>query len=224
MLKAACIIASKDIRLVMVRGGAWVQSLLLGLLLVFVFSLSLPAGETASPQTAATLFWLASAFCQVLAFAMLYALEEPTNARAGLMLAPIPVQAVWLGKAMAGMGLILASQAVFFPALVVFLGQHVSGGVWFFLAGLLLADAGMAGLGALVGAVAPGQAARESLLSVIVFPLLIPLLLAGIRLGEAAFGGPPAGLFRWLGIAAAFDAVFLGAAVLLFPFVFGEPQ
>lgn len=225
MLKAAWLIARKDLCLVMARGGAWVQSLLLGLLLVFVFSLALPPGAQATAQTAATLFWLASAFCQVLAFNMLYALEDPTRARSGLRLAPVPVQAVWLGKALCGLILLVAAQVVFFPALMVFLAQPLGPGWPLFLALLALTDLGLAGLGSLLGSLAPGQAARESLLSVIIFPVLVPLLLAGIRGGEAAFAPAlPEGLTRWIGLAAAYDAVFLGAALLLFPFVFGDDR
>ena len=76
MLKAACLIARKDLRLVLSRGAGLVQALLLGLLLIFVFSLSRETGETMSGQGAATIFWLSSAFCQVLSFNMLYGLEE----------------------------------------------------------------------------------------------------------------------------------------------------
>ena len=55
--------------------------------------------------------------------------------------------------------------------------------------------------------------------------MLVPLLLAGIRGGEAAFATVlPEGLTRWIGLAAAYDAVFLGAALLLFPFVFGDDR
>ena len=75
MLKAACLIARKDLRLVLSRGAGLVQALLLGLLLIFVFSLSRETGETMSGQGAATIFWLSSAFCQVLSFNMLYGLE-----------------------------------------------------------------------------------------------------------------------------------------------------
>ena len=56
MLKAACLIARKDLRLVLSRGAGLVQALLLGLLLIFVFSLSRETGETMSGQGAATIF------------------------------------------------------------------------------------------------------------------------------------------------------------------------
>ena len=212
MLKAACLIARKDLRLVLSRGAGLVQALLLGLLLIFVFSLSRETGETMSGQGAATIFWLSSAFCQVLSFNMLYGLEEANGSRAGLLLLPTPVQSVLLGKAAAGLCIILTAQFLFLPATIVLLG-------------LVLTDIGMASLGSLLGALSQGQAARESLLSIVLFPLIIPILLAGIRVCAGGFSEAlPEGVESWLGIAVAFDAVFLAAGLVLFPFVFSGDE
>ena len=183
MLKAACLIARKDLRLVLSRGAGLVQALLLGLLLIFVFSLSRETGETMSGQGAATIFWLSSAFCQVLSFNMLL------------------------------------------PATIVFLGQSLGDGWPLALLALVLTDIGMASLGSLLGALSQGQAARESLLSIVLFPLIIPILLAGIRVCAGGFSEAlPEGVESWLGIAVAFDAVFLAAGLVLFPFVFSGDE
>ena len=144
MLKAACLIARKDLRLVLSRGAGLVQALLLGLLLIFVFSLSRETGETMSGQGAATIFWLSSAFCQVLSFNMLYGLEEANGSRAGLLLLPSPVQSVLLGKAAAGLCIILTAQLLFLPATIVFLGQSLGDGWTLALLALVLTDIGMA--------------------------------------------------------------------------------
>lgn len=219
MLKPALAVCGKDLALAG-RGGAFVQALLLGLLLVFLFSLSTPVGGRVTPQAAATVFWLASAFCQVLVFNALFALEEANGSRLGLVLAPTHASAVWLGKLMAGLALVMCCQAVLAPATVIFLGQSLSGQVATGLAALLLTDLGMAALGALLGAMAQGQSSRESLLSVILFPLLLPVLLAGVRSGEAALGPVADPVGGWLGLAAAFDAVFLACGLVLFPHLY----
>ncbi|MFV0421836.1 heme exporter protein CcmB [Oleidesulfovibrio sp.] len=221
MLSNATRIAAKDLRLVITRGTGLTQALLMGLLLIFVFSLSQQIGEVMSPQGAAAIFWLASAFCQVLIFNTLYSLEEVNGARFGLLLAPMPIQAVWLGKGIAGLLLLLCAQLIFIPAAIVFLGQTVSAMWPTGLLIVLLVDIGIIALGSLLGALAQGQAAKESMLSIILFPLLIPALLAGIRIGAAAFSGQlPEGAESWIGIAAAFDALFLGAGLILFPFIY----
>ena len=217
----ALAVARKDLLLTLTRGSGLVQALLLGLLLLFVFSLAQGVGERLSPQNAAAVFWLSSAFCQVLVFNALYALEERSSSRVGLILSPPPIQGVWLGKGLAGMLLLLLAQLIFLPATSVFLGQGIQGDWVVALGALLLVDAGMCALGSLLGALAQGEAARESLLSIVLFPLLVPLLLAGISVGAQALGLPaPDGADAWLGLAAAFDAVFAAAGLLLFGFMY----
>ena len=112
MLRLTLAVARKDLSLTLARGSGLIQALLLGLLLLFVFSLSQGIGERMSPQAAAAVFWLSSAFCQVLIFNQLYALEEANNARLGLLLCPAPIQGVWLGKAAAGLTLLLLAQVI----------------------------------------------------------------------------------------------------------------
>ena len=72
MFRAALLIARKDLRLIFGRGFGPAQALLLGLLLIFLFSLAGKTGEKVSPQAAAAVFWMASAFGQVLIFSTLY--------------------------------------------------------------------------------------------------------------------------------------------------------
>jgi len=221
MLNATLAIVRKDLMLTLARGGGLAQGLLLGLLLLFMFSLSQEVGERMSPQGAAAIFWLASVFCQVLVFNTLYGLEEVNGARQGLALLPCPVQAIWIGKALAGLMLLLLAQTIFVPATVIFLGQDMSGEWCWALAMLLLADFGMALLGSLLGTLAQGQAAKESLLSIVLFPLLAPILLAGIRVWAGLFAGKSAeGVLQWIGVAAAFDAFFMAAGLVLFVHVY----
>ncbi|KUG27419.1 hypothetical protein ASZ90_002738 [hydrocarbon metagenome] len=216
MLSRAAAVAAKDVRLSLAGAQGPAQTVLLGLILIFIFSLSRDPGELFPPLSAAAVFWLATAFGQVLVFNTLYSLEEG-GCRDGLLLSPAPVQAVWLGKAAAGMALLLACQAVFAPAVVAFLGQRPAGSLLSGLFFLLVADWGIVALGSLLGAISAGRGARESLLTVVLFPLLTPLLLAAIRLTEGVLSGEPADVSLWLGMALAFDAVFTAAALALFP-------
>ena len=221
MLKGALIIAGKDLRLSFGRGSGLVQAMLLGLLLVFVFSLSLQPGQRMSPQGAASIFWMASAFCQVLIFSTLYAGEEINGQRQGLVLAPIPVQGIWIGKAMAGLCLLFTAQLLFLPATVVFLGQNISMYWHLGLGMVLLVDLGIAAAGSLLGALSQGQSSRESLLSIVLFPLLVPLFLCGIRVGTVVFSGTPdEGYLSWFGIALAFVSIFSAASLILFPVLY----
>ena len=223
MLSAALTIAAKDMKLMAGRGGPLLRPLLLGLLLVTLFSLAVGGAARASAETAAAVFWLSSAFCLTILMTALFDLEENSRARLGLLLAPVPVQAVWLGKSFAGLGLLLLIQASLLIASVIFFDlSGADGGLPLALVAILLVDVGIVTLGALLAALAGGQAARESLSSLVIFPLLTPQLLTGIRLLAAAYdNGFAADTGQWLGIAAAFDAIFVAAALVLFPFLYG---
>ena len=222
MIGKALTLVRKDLRLVLVCGHGLVQACLLGLLLIFVFSLAGSRQGGIAPEWAASIFWLASCFSLILITNALYALEEENQARLGLIMAPMQPQAVWLGKAMAAGVLLLAVQAVFGPACMVFLKVETltSWGELLWL--LLLVDWGLLAIGSLLGALAQGQAGRESLLTVVVFPLLVPLLFAGIRLGGEVLGQAGVATSAWYGVAGAFDAIFTGSALILFPFVYSE--
>lgn len=221
MLRRAGYIAAKDLRLAAGGGQGLVQAVLLGLLLIFLFSLSRPTNELVSPQAASAIFWLASAFGLVLVFNDLFSLEEAQGCRLGLLSSPAPEHSVWLGKGLAGFALLLLSQAVFLPASAVFLGQDIKGDWGVLLLALVGVDWGLAALGALLGALAQGQGARESLFSVILFPLLLPVLLGGIRIFAGCFSGEPAmDQNLWSGVIVAFDAVFTAAGAFLFPFLY----
>lgn len=217
------VLAAKDLKLMLGLGLGLVQTVLLGLLIIFVFSLSLPIGETMTGQAAAALFWLASLFGLVLLFNALYHLEEANNVRLGLLLAPISAIAVFAGKALAGAILLFLAQVVFVLGLIVFLGQSLHGEWLWALALVLGVDIGLVILGSLLGALSQGQAARESLLSVILFPLLVPLLLGGVKLGGALLSGESlADQSQWLMLVLAFDALFGAVALVFFPLVFKE--
>ena len=221
MIASSLAIARKDLKLAFAGGQGPVQAVLLGLLLVFIFSLSAAPGEHFSPQQAMAIFWLCSSFAVVLIFSLLFRFEEENDTATALLLSPLPVQGLWLGKTMAGLALLLLCQVFFFPAALVFLGLDPGGNPGGLVAMVLAVDAGLCILGGLIGAMGHGQGAKDALLTIIVFPLQIPLLLGGIRIGVGLMqGGTLAAQGEWFGLVLAFDAVFAGAALFLFPHVF----
>lgn len=224
MIGPALTIVAKDLRLACGNGQGPVQAVLLGLLLVFIFSLSAAPGERFAVQQAMAIFWLCSSFSVVLIFSLLFRFEEENDTATALLLAPLPVQSLWLGKTLAGLVLLAACQIFFFPAAVVFLGVDLRGDAGLVALMLLGVDAGLCVLGGLIGAMGHGQGTRDAFLTIIVFPLQIPLLLGGIRIGTGLLSGAAvsgaSGVADWFGLVFAFDAVFAGAALFLFPHVF----
>lgn len=218
MIKMALLIARKDLKLMLAR-GSFIQAPLLGLLVIFVFSLSKGLGEVTSARDAAAIFWISSIFCQILIFNQLYGLEEENEVRTSLILARGPAQGIWLGKTLAALILLLLAQAIFLPATVIFLGRDLDLARLSHLAVPITVDFGICALGSLLGAVGHGRGGRDAILAILMFPLLIPLLLAGITLGaDVLESGQDIG--ATLGMALAFDAIFSAAGLALFGFLY----
>ncbi len=223
MLNRVLVLIAKDMRLLLCRVQGIVQAGLLGLLLIFVFSLAGADSPRIGAQWVAAIFWLASSFSLVLIFNALFALEDENQARLGLLVSPAELYEIWLSKALAGGILLFILQCLFLPAAMIFLGLAQVSSWLILLALLLVVDWGLVVLGSLLGALGQGQPGRDSLLTVIVFPLLVPMLLTGIQVGSTLFeAGSSAGYAAWFGLAAAFDALFTGAALILFPFVYSQ--
>jgi heme exporter protein B len=92
-----------------------------------------------------------------------------------------------------------------------------AGDAWLLLATSALATLGIAAAGTLYGAVASGDRSRDSLLAILLLPVLLPVVLAGTRLFEAATqGDATGGDVAWLGLLAVFAALYGGVGVLAF--------
>ncbi len=217
------LLSLKDIQLLLFRGQGFIQALLFGLLLIFVFSLASAHSRVIPEAWIAAIFWLASSFSMVLIFNNLFRLEEVNKARLGLLMAPLSRQSIWMGKSLAGLLLLILLQLVFIPACIIFLEANFGKTFLIYLGILFLVDWGLVTLGSLLGALAQEKSGQESLLTIILFPLLIPILLGGIKIGQAIMQESPIQEYtEWIGLIGSFDAVFTGAALILFPFVYSE--
>lgn len=221
MFRRSRIIFIKDIRQVLNTRAEYLQAFLLGLLFVFVFSLVRRPGEIFPVQSIAVIFWLISAFSMVLIANILYRLDEYGGIRSALLQIVVPLQSIWLGKCIGIFCLLLGCQLFWLPFFLIFL--HISVLPSFnWSDGVLLigsVDFGLAVLGGLLGTFCAGSDGRDILLTVLCFPLLLPLLLAAISLSVALLDGSLEENNWWYMIFA-FDFLFTSATLLLFPFAY----
>jgi heme exporter protein B len=81
----------------------------------------------------------------------------------------------------------------------------------------VLGTLGLAVTGTLYGALSAGLRVRETLLPLLLLPIVAPVLLAGTRIWQAAMtGGTPSDGTQWLRLLVLFDAVYLAVGVVLF--------
>jgi heme exporter protein B len=218
-LRHAWAITQKDLRFELRSASALITMVLLGLLVVLVFSFSMEPGAADSALARSGVLWAAFLFPGLLAVARPFEGEREAQCLEGLLLAPVDRGAIYLGKLLGSLVLSLVTGIlvlIFFTVL-----YDVSTGlVWLALLGvMLLAGLGLAAVGTLVAALTSGVRARGALLTVLVLPLLVPILIAGARCSVVLLGEDPwSGTGLWPVFMATYDVLFAGIGFVLFDF------
>ncbi|HEY0632057.1 MAG TPA: heme exporter protein CcmB [Thermoleophilaceae bacterium] len=171
---------------------------------------------------ASGVLWVTLLLATVLAVTRLFAAERDDGALDGVLLAPIDRTAVYLAKAAALFLYLVLLELVALPAFaVLLLGPDLTGALPELLAILLLADLGLAGVGALVAGLASETRLREVIVPLLLLPLLVPVLIASSKATKPLLMPDPAttDLGKWLGFMALYDMVFVLLAVAVFDFL-----
>jgi heme exporter protein B len=204
-------IAAKDLR-IEIRSRIIANQVLpfAGLVLVlFAFALDV---ESVMNRVAPGLVWLAAVFSLFFLVQRSYALETADGALDALRVSGVDLGAVFLGKALALMVqlfvlvLLLAAGAV-----LLYRAEIRSEGVVLLVTTVILATAGMSAVGTLYGGLSAGAKGRETLLPLLLTPVVAPVLIAAARATEAALGtaGTATGDgWPWVGLLGTFAVVF----------------
>lgn len=196
--------------------SATVFSLLV--LLIFNFALDL-TGDTVR-AVAPGVLWVTFVFAGMLTLGRTFARERERGAWQGLLLAPLDRGALFLAKLLTNLVLLGIVEVVALPAFVVLYDLALDAGAVLLVTAL--GTLGFATVGTLFAAVAANTRAREALLPLLLFPILVPVIIGAVgatgqTLRGAGSAGPP-----WLGLLAAFDAIFLVLCYAAFEYVIEE--
>ena len=195
-----------------------VVALAVTMLVMFGFALGPDAKaiRDAAPGT----IWLTVLFAGVLAFNRSYQNELDGGALEQLVLYPGARRAIFAGKLLANLAFVALMLSIVTVVGIVLFHVSVPAQWPALLAVLALGLVGLVALGTFYAAMASRSRAREVLLPLLLFPMLVPVLLAAMEATKALLGGDvmsDAG--AWIRLLAAFDAIFLVATFLAFEFI-----
>ena len=219
--RAAFAILRKDLAIEL-RTRQSVPAMALFSLTVFVlFHFGLDRNEL-DGSLASGVLWVTLLLATVLAVNRLFAAEREGGALDGILMAPVDRTSVYLAKAAALFLYLTVLELLALPAFaILLLGPDLLDAFPALLAILLLADVGLAALGALVAGLAAETSARDLLVPLLLLPLLVPLLISAAKATEPLLNLHPAAheLGKWLGFLAVYDLVFVFLAVAVFDFL-----
>jgi heme exporter protein B len=187
-------------------------------LLLFGFALG---ADTESVRAAtAGILWLTVLFSGVLVFNRSYQTELDTGALEQLLLYPGERWSIFAGKLIANLAFVLLVEAVIVPLAVVLYHMPLERAPWAIIGVMLLGTVGFVTLGTFYAAMASRLRSREVLLPLLLFPMLVPVLIASVQATAAYLAGDLMGDSRvWVRLLIVFDAIFLVAAVVAFEHV-----
>jgi heme exporter protein B len=171
--------------------------------------------QTPLRHAAPGIFWIAVLFSTVLSIQRSVAIESGEGTRDGLRLSGIDPAGIFLGKASAIALQLLVLQIVLWAG-VTFLFDVRVHTIWLAVVACVLATVGLACAGVLYGALSAGLRVRDTLLPLLVLPVLAPVLLAGSKIWEAALSGNASSGEQWLKVLVPFAVIYFVIGIVLY--------
>jgi heme exporter protein B len=194
-----------------------------GLLMVFLFNFAFETAHEESLRLLPGLLWIAFAFSGILGFNRSFAAERENNCLEGMILAPIDLSAIFVGKLLANLVFLSITEVVVVFAAAVWYNFSFLPSLGAFALILIFGTFGYAALGTIFGAVAANTRMREVLLPVLQFPVAFWVLILSVdatsdALRGAGSGEITRGVFRVAGV----SIIFAVVSYLLFEYVLEE--
>ena len=193
------------------------------LLMIVIFNFAFDFSAEIIPFAAPAILWISFTFAGVLGLSRSFALEKEGNSILGLLLTPTDRSLIFAGKMIGNIIFVFIVEAIILPIFVLFFNYNLFGNAVPLLLVILLGTIGFVSVGTLFSAMALNTKLREVLLPILLFPIIIPVIFASVKLCSAILNGRPineAG--SSLQILVSFDIIFLVLCAIVFEYVVEE--
>lgn len=206
------LIFQKDMYAELREARHFLSIVLFGVLLLLMFSFALSVDPDLMHKMAPGLFWLTVFFSSQIALDHSFRKEMEDEQWEGLLMLGIDPRALYLGKMFANLAFVMVLQLFLLPLMAVLFDLSLT---WSLLGVLLLGSLGIATLGTLYAAVTAVIHERQILLPLLLFPMLVPVLLASVKVTELMLAHDLFGQqVAWIKLLLVFDALFLIGSLL----------
>jgi heme exporter protein CcmB len=217
-LAAALLVLRKDVAVEVRSREILYTTLLFAVSAVMIFSIAFVKDGVPVEGAAPGILWVAVAFSGTLALGRTFERERYGDTLKALLLAPVARPAVYVGKLLGMVALMLIVQVVLVPMIAFFFRAAFFARPWTLAALLLLGSIGFASVGTVFAAMLVRARTRDVLLPILLYPITIPVMIAGVLGTEALLQTPvdePA-VTMWLAVLVFTDTVFLTLALWTF--------
>ncbi|MBU6316603.1 MAG: heme exporter protein CcmB [Acidobacteria bacterium] len=218
-LRVARLVAAKDLRIEWRSRVVTNQVLPFAALTMAMFAFALDSDDVLT-RVAPGLVWLACLFAVLVVVQRSFALETADGALDAMRVAGVRPDGIFLGKSLALAAQLAVLQVVLlFAAVVLYRAEVALDGLLVLVVTFVAATCGLAFVGTLYGGLAAGAKGRETLLPLLLLPVVAPVLIGATRATEAALGtngASPGEGWPWIGLLVLFAALFGAGGMFAF--------
>jgi heme exporter protein B len=195
--------------------------LVFALLVILIFNFALELDAKARASVTAGVLWVTFAFAGTLGLNRSMATEKDRGCLDGLLLAPVDRSVIYFGKAIGNLVFMFIVEAIVLPVYSILYNVNL------FQPGLLLViflgSLGYVAVGTLLSSMAVQTRTRDVLLPILLFPLIIPVLIAAVKASAGILEALPVDQIRpWINLLIVYDVIFTAVAFMLFDFIVEE--
>jgi len=216
-------LAKKDLRIEYRSRQAFLTTLFFALLILIIFNFAFDPGSEATREAAPGILWVALLFPGIIQLNRSFQAEAEEGTLHGIILSPVDRGVFFFGKVLANWLFLILIDVIILIAFVVFFNFQISTGLLWVLLLMVLASAGFTAVGTVLAAMLTSIQGRDVLLPVLLFPIIVPIILAAVNATrDVLIHQEMEMFFSWTQILVAFDVIFLAAGYLVFDYVVGE--
>lgn len=213
LVREALLVSGKDLRIERRAKVTLSQVVPFAAIVLLLFAFALDPDRGVLTRAAPGLFWIAVLLASLLAVSRSFAVEAENGARDALRLSGLDPMAIFLGKSLAVLAQLLVLEVVLTIGVVVLYDLSLRSLVPLVLA-TVAATIGVVATGIVYGVLTAGLRLRETLVPLLVLPVVTPALLGATRAWEASVDGVPGEAWPWVAVLGAF-ALIAGTVGLL---------
>jgi heme exporter protein B len=195
--------------------------LVFALLVILIFNFAIELQPDLRITITPGVLWVTFAFAGTLGLNRSLAVEKDRGCLDGLLLAPVDRSAIYFGKALSNLAFMLIVAVIVLPVYSILYNINVlNPGL---LLVVILGSTGYSAVGTLLSSMAVQTRTRDVLLPVLLFPVIVPVLLAAVKASGGFLQNLPMNeIWPWLNILIAYDVIFTAVAFMVFEFVVEE--
>jgi heme exporter protein B len=195
--------------------------LVFSLLVILIFNFALELDIKTRATVTAGVLWVTFIYAGTLGLNRSMAIEKDRGCLDGLLLAPVDRAAIYFGKMLGNLVFMLIVEAIVIPIYSVLYNTNLFNAG--FLLVTLLGSIGYVTVGTLLSAMAVQARTRDILLPILLFPVIIPVILASVKASMGFLQGiEMAEIMPWINLLIVYDIIFLAVAFMTFDYVVEE--